>query len=62
MFHTRLKEQLGGQQKEQAFRETVVKIKKHSLDQASRNVTDIKELQKVLEEQKKLDNLHISLP
>lgn len=62
VFHTRLKEQLGGQQKEQAFRETVVKIKKHSLDQASRNVTDIKELQKVLEEQKKLDNLHISLP
>lgn len=62
VFHTRLKEQLQGQQKEQAFRETVIKVKKNSLDAASRSVTDIAQLQKVLEEQKKLDNLHISLP
>ncbi len=46
---------------EKAITETVKRVKKNSLDNASRNAKDIKELQRIIGEQKKLNTLHISL-
>ena len=41
--------------------ETVIKVKKNSLDEASRAAADISQLQKIIQAQSALKNLHISL-
>lgn len=46
---------------EKAVTETVKKVKKNSLDCASRNAKDIKELQRIIGEQARVKALHISL-
>ena len=38
-----------------------MKVKKHSLDQASRQAKDMKELQQIIQAQAALRSLHISL-
>ena len=48
-------------EKEKALNETVIRIKRNSLEERSRKAADIKELQEIIQEQKKLDFLHISL-
>lgn len=61
LFNAALGESLSNEEQKKAFSETVVKVKKNSLDYASRNVTDAASLQRLIEEQAAVRNLHISL-
>ncbi len=61
LFNTSIGEDLSVQEREKALNETIMKIKKNSLDNASRTVTDIKKLQEIIKEQANLQKLHISL-
>ena len=61
LFNAALGESLSNEEQKKAFSETVVKVKKNSLDHASRNVTDAASLQRLIEEQAAVRNLHISL-
>lgn len=47
-------------EKEKAFNDTVRRIKKNSLDEAGRHVTDVADLQKLITAQAELQKLHIS--
>ena len=51
----------GTEEQKKAFSETVIKVRKHSLDEASRNASDIETLQKIIQAQSALKTLHISL-
>lgn len=61
LFHASLKESLNNEEQKKAFSETVMKVKKNSLDEASRNARDISELQEIIKAQSALKTLHISL-
>ena len=61
LFNASLKESLNNEEQKKAFSETIKKIKKSSLDAASRNAKDIGELQRIIKEQAAIQNLHISL-
>ena len=61
LFNARLKESLNNEEQKKAFSETVIKVRKHSLDEASRNASDIETLQKIIQAQSALKTLHISL-
>ena len=61
LFNASLNESLGNEEQKKAFSETVLKVKKNSLDYASRNVKNIEELQNIIREQAALESLHISL-
>lgn len=49
------------EEREKALNEAVFIIKKHSLDERSRNASGLEELQQIIREQAELKNLHISL-
>ncbi len=61
LFHMPLGEELSRSEKERALNETVLQIRKHSLDQQLRTVTDVKKMQEIIGQQQKLQTLHISL-
>lgn len=61
LFHASLKESLSNEEQKKAFSETVLKVKKNSLDWASRQARDINELQQIIKEQAALRSLNISL-
>ena len=61
LFNASLEESLSNEEQKKAFSDTVLKIKKNSLDYKSRNAKDLDELQKIIKEQASLANLHISL-
>ncbi len=61
LFHSNLKENMSPKEKEKAWNETVIRIKKESLDYQNRHATDILELQRIIKEQAMLQKLHISL-
>ncbi len=61
LFHARLTESLTGQERNKAFTETVYKVKKNSLDEASRRAADIGQLQEIIRAQSELKSLHISI-
>ena len=61
LFNASLKESLNNEEQKKAFSETVIKVRKHSLDEASRNASDIETLQKIIKAQSSLKTLHISL-
>ncbi len=61
LFNASLNESLDNEEQKKAFSETVLKVRKNSLDHLSRNVRDIAELQKIIEAQAALKTLHISL-
>ena len=48
-------------EKEKALNETVIRIKKNSLDNKSRKATDVKELQEIMKQQQQLRSVHIYL-
>ena len=60
LFNASLKGALDDEEQKKAFTETVLKVKKNSLDHASRNAGDIAELQRIIKEQAALKTLHIS--
>ena len=61
IFNTKLKEGLTKEERNRAFRETVLRVKKNGLDYASRNVQDLAQLQRIISAQKALKTLNISL-
>lgn len=66
LFHTKLPKLSTSQEKEKALKETVVRIKQHSLDEASKRLdpTDIAGLQKLMADKRALQcmrELHISI-
>lgn len=61
LFNTIIGEEMNLAEMEKAFNETIIRIKKYSLDYASKHVTDMNELQHIIKEQANLQKLHISL-
>jgi DNA primase len=61
LFSTSIGKDLTLLEKEKALNETVLRIKKYSLDYSSKHVTDINQLQNIIKEQGNLQKLHISL-
>lgn len=61
LFNASLKESLTNEEQKKAFTETVMKVRKNSLDVASRNAKDITQLQEIIKQQAALKQLHISL-
>ena len=61
LFNASLKESLSNEEQKKAFSETVMKVKKKSLDAASRHAGSIEELQRIIQAQAALRSLHISL-
>lgn len=61
LFNTSISEPLNAAEREKALNDTVRRIKKHSLDHASRTVTDFGKLQEIIKAQADLQKLHISL-
>lgn len=61
LFHARLDDDLSIAEKEKALNETMKKVKKNSLDYASRNATDVQSLQRIIQEKAKLQNMYIKL-
>ena len=61
LFNASLKESLNNEEQKKAFAETVMKVRKNSLDTASRNAKDIAKLQEIIKQQAALKQLHISL-
>ena len=59
LFNKELKQISQDAEQQKAVNEVVQSIKKYSLDYRSRNITDMKELQKLIEEKKKLQTLQI---
>lgn len=61
LFHASLKESLNNEEQKKAFADTVYRVKKNSLDEASRNATDIVQLQRIIREQAALKTLRITI-
>lgn len=61
LFNTKIKTDDDPAVREKALNETVIRIRKNSLDAASRNVKDVADLQRIIQEKAKLQKLHISL-
>lgn len=61
LFNTTIQEELSRMEREKAFNETIIRIKKYSLDYDSKYVTNIEELQDIIKRQTELQKLHISL-
>lgn len=61
LFNTSLREEMSSQEKEKALNDIVYKVKKNSLDYASRNAKEVSELQEIINEQKKLQKIRIIL-
>ena len=61
LFNTELPENMDIKEKNKALDDIVLRIVKNSLDIKSRNVTDVSELQNIIQAQNALKTLHISL-
>ena len=61
LFNTSLREGMSKEEKEKALNDMLVKVRQNSLEEQSKQVKDIAQLQAILEKQKKLKKLHISL-
>ena len=60
LFNTKLRSGMTKDEQEKAFEETVLRVKRHSLDEASRRATDVMALQEIIKQQAALRDLHIS--
>ncbi|MBP3701434.1 MAG: DNA primase [Lachnospiraceae bacterium] len=60
LFNTKLRAGMTKEEQEKAFEETVLRVKRHSLDEASRRATDVMALQEIIKQQAALRDLHIS--
>ena len=66
LFHTKIKELSTAAEQEKALKETVIRVKSHSIEEATRNLepTDIQGLQRLMEDKRALqdlEKLHISI-
>ncbi|MCI8400764.1 MAG: DNA primase [Lachnospiraceae bacterium] len=60
LFNTKLRGGMTKEEQEKAFAETVLRVKKHSLDEAGRRAADVESLQEIIKQQAALKDLHIS--
>ncbi|MCI8566132.1 MAG: DNA primase [Lachnospiraceae bacterium] len=60
LFNTKLRGDMTKEEKEKAFSETVLRVKRYSLDAAGRQAADVAALQEILKQQAALKDLHIS--
>lgn len=61
LFNMPLREEMSKLEREKALNEMVMRIKKNSLEYASKHATDVMELQNIINQQTQLQSLHISL-
>ena len=66
LFHTKIKELTTVKEQEKALQETILRVKDHSIEEATKNLdpTDIQGLQKLMDEKRKMQDLralHISI-
>lgn len=61
LFNADLKESLNNEEQKKAFSETVLRIRKNSLDEASRGAADMEKLQQIIKEQAALKTLRITI-
>ena len=61
LFNASLQESLNNEEQKKAYLETVLKVRKNSLDEASRKATDIGQLQQIIREQAALKTLKITI-
>ena len=66
LFHTKIKELSTLREQEKALKETIIRVKNHSIDMATRNLdpTDIAGLQRLMNAKRELQDLsrlHISI-
>ncbi len=61
LFNTSMREDMSIEEKEKALNDMVIKVRQNSLDEKAKNVSDVSELQEIIDKQKKLKKLHISL-
>ena len=61
LFNASLNDSLNNEDQRKAFSETVLKVKKNSLDEASRSAADIAALQEIIKQQAALKTLQISI-
>ncbi len=61
LFNASLKESLNNEEQKKAFAETVLRVRKHSLDEASRTAADIGQLQQIIKEQAALKTIRITI-
>lgn len=66
LFHTKIKELTTLGEQEKALKETIIRVKNHSIEEAARNLapTDIAGLQRLMEAKRQLqdlEKLHISI-
>lgn len=59
LFNASLREELNPEEQRKAFSEIVKKVKKNSLDEASRRAANIGQLQKIIQAQNELKNLNL---
>lgn len=60
LFHTRIKELTTKEEQQKALKETVIRVKNHSIECATKGLdpTDIKGLQRLMEAKRELQNLY----
>ena len=61
LFNASLSDSLSNEEQKKAFSETVYKVRKNSLDMASKNAKDIAGLQEIIRQQAALKQLRITL-
>ena len=66
LFHTKIRELSTKEEQEQALKETILRVKRHSIDDRTMHLdpTDMAGLQRLMEEKRRLDDikkLHISI-
>ena len=61
LFNASLGDALDSAEQKKAFSDTVLKVKKYSLDAASRNAKDIAQLQEIIKQQAALKTLRIPM-
>lgn len=61
LFNARLQDSLTNEEMKKAFAETVIRVRKNSLDYAGRSAKSIEELQEIIQKQAQLSRLHISI-
>lgn len=61
MFSAELSDSLNRLEREKTLNDTVIKVKKNSLDTKLDNATDARAMQDIINQQMKLNNIHINL-
>lgn len=61
LFNTPLPEAMNGEEKEKALNDMVIKVKRNSVDYRAKNVSDVTQLQNIIDEKKRIGKIRITL-